>query len=208
MKPAHHVAQGVDSDAPESGAAKGDGLVSPADIVRLADLFSSALAVRGHDIFIRPVAGHGELLSFATLDIKATRLAAFMQSIQPKAASNVIIATLLGENTMIAMLACLKAALTPCLAPVDLDADALLFQLDHLEAPVAIGVSEVGELRPLLALREAGMRSFHLQLAAGFGHSIPDGVANLELASFASLAALKERAQTALFHPSFFLRPN
>ena len=98
---------------------------------------------------------------------------------EPDAGANVLVTTALGDKALITMLACFKAGLTPCFVPVDLDADALTGQLGQLEAPIAIGSGEYGELRPLLALREAAMRSFHLRLAAGFGPSVPDGVADL-----------------------------
>lgn len=147
----------------------------------LTALVKASVAIRGKDVLVRPVAGHGEPLTLAALDHQAARLAVFLRSVEPDPGANVLVTTALGDKALITMLACFKAGLTPCFVPVDLDADALAGQLERLEAPIAIGPGEYGELRPLLPLREAAMRSFHLRLAAGFGPSVPDGVADLGL---------------------------
>jgi hypothetical protein len=175
MQPARKLTQDVTQAAENQAAAAGIG------DLRLAGLVSASVATRGQEVVIRPVAGHEDMMRLGALDAQSTRLAAFMRSVEPEPNANVLIVSGLGEKTLIAMLACLKAGLTPCLVPVDHSATALTACLERLEAPIAIGVGGFGELRPLINLREAAMRSFHLRLAAGFGPHVPDGIADLDV---------------------------
>jgi hypothetical protein len=92
----------------------------------------------------------------------------------------VIIAATLTPEAVIAIMACLRAGLSPHVVPASITGDEAEVLLTRHEAPIAIGVGAVAELRPLLALRAGAARSFHLRMLAGFGPHVPDGVAPID----------------------------
>lgn len=139
--------------------------------------------VRSSDVILRAPAdaeGASEAISYARLEERVQKLAAFLSAIRAPARSVVLIAAPLSAEAMVAALGALRAGLTPALLPATLTASEFARRIDTLGAPVAIGVDRVGEIRPLVALRDAAVRSFHLRLLAGFGAEMPEGVASLE----------------------------
>jgi hypothetical protein len=151
--------------------------------VTLDTLLATAMGGRATSPLLR--GPEGEPMDSAALDARANSLAALLASVEPEPAAPVIIAATLTPEALVAIMACLRAGLSPHLAPASLTGDEAEALLTRREAPIAIGVGSVAELRPLLALRAGAARSFHLRLLAGFGPHVPDGVAPIDQMSAA-----------------------
>jgi acyl-CoA synthetase (AMP-forming)/AMP-acid ligase II len=146
--------------------------------VTLDALLSSSMGLRASTALLRSATG--EPLTYAQLDARADALASLLASVEAEPSSPALIATTLTPEALIAVMACLRAGLSPHLVPASITGDEAEALLTVSEAPVAIGAGPVEELRPLLALRSAAARSFHLRLLAGFGPHVPDGVAPVD----------------------------
>jgi hypothetical protein len=146
--------------------------------VTLDTLLSTALGVRAGSPLLR--GPEGEPITCAALEARASALAALLGSVEPEVAAPVIIAATLTPEALVAIMACLRAGLSPHLVPASITSDEAEALLTRREAPIAIGVGAVAELRPLLALRAGAARSFHLRLLAGFGPHVPDGIAPID----------------------------
>jgi hypothetical protein len=168
--------------------------------VTLDTLLSMGVATRAGAPLLRGAAG--DPLTYVALDAQANSLAALLASVEPEAAAPTIIAATLTPEALIAIMACLRAGLAPHLVPASLTGDEAEMLLTRREAPIAIGVGEVGELRPLLALRAGAARSFHLRLLAGFGPHVPDGVAPIDQMPAAGPLPLAPRPSLAFTVPS------
>lgn len=119
-------------------------------------------------------------LNFADLDTRIDRLASLLTINRAQAGASVAILAPLGLEAIVSVLACLRAGLSPLMLPLHGDETQLLRLLEVSEAVMALGVGRVGELRPLLTLRDLAVRSFGTRFVGGFGSDIPDGVAPLD----------------------------
>jgi hypothetical protein len=168
--------------------------------VTLDTLLAMSLGVRAGSPLLR--GPEGEPLTHAALDDRANSLAALLASVEPEVAAPVIIAATLTPEAVIAIMACLRAGLSPHLVPASITGDEAEALLTRREAPIAIGVAAVAELRPLLALRAGAARSFHLRLLAGFGPHVPDGVAPIDQLPATGPLPLAPRPELAFTLPS------
>jgi hypothetical protein len=146
--------------------------------VTLDMLLSTGLGGRAASPLLR--GPDAEPVTYAGLEVRANSLAALLASVEPEPAAPVVIAATLTPEALIAVMACLRAGLSPHPVPASITGDEAEVLLTRCEAPIAIGVGPVAELRPLLALRAGAARSFHLRLLAGFGPHVPDGVAPID----------------------------
>jgi hypothetical protein len=140
-------------------------------------------------------------LTYATLDTRANALAALLASVEPDVGAPALVAATLTPEAVIAVMACLRAGLAPHLVPASITSDEAEALLTLREAPIAIGVGPLEELQPLLALRSAAARSFHLRLLAGFGPHVPDGVAPIDQMPEAAAPPVGERPSLAFTRP-------
>jgi AMP-binding enzyme len=167
--------------------------------ITLDTLLQSNLEARATSTLLRPA--DGQPLSYAELDRRVDALAALFASVEPPANAPVLIAAPLGPEAMIALMAALRAGLSPHLMPASVTADDAEAVMTAREVPIAVGISELAELRPLLALRSAAARSFHLRLLAGFGPHLPDGVAPAGSPADAGFAASAARGMVSFSLP-------
>jgi non-ribosomal peptide synthetase component F len=147
--------------------------------VTLDALLHSNLDARGGAPLLR--LAEGEPFSYAALDARVDALAGLLRSVEPVPGSQAVIAAPLAPEAIVAVMAAWRAGMSPHAIPASVTAAQAEAVLTATEAPVAIGVSDLAELRPLLSLRAAAARSYHLRLLAGFGASVPDGVAPIDL---------------------------
>lgn len=132
-------------------------------------------------------------LSFGQLETKVDQLARLLAFNRAQPGARVAILAPLGPEAIISALACLRAGLSPMLLPLHGNELELLRLIEASEAVMAIGVSRVGTLRPLLMLRELAVRAFGTRFVGGFGAQVPEGIAPLDtLMESATLHALPE----------------
>ncbi|MGL4729748.1 MAG: AMP-binding protein [Bosea sp. (in: a-proteobacteria)] len=167
--------------------------------ITLDTLLHSNLEARSTAALLRPA--DGEPLSYAELDRRVSALAGLCASVEPPAGAQVVIAAPLGPEAVIALMAALRAGLAPHMIPVSATSDEAEAVMTSREAPIAIGISELAELRPLLALRSAAARSYHLRLLAGFGAHLPDGVAPADSLGDAGFAGSTTRCALSVSQP-------
>jgi hypothetical protein len=139
-------------------------------------------------------------LSFGQLETKVDQLARLLAINRAQPGARVAILAPLGPEAMISILASLRAGLSPMLLPLHGNELELLRLIEAADAVMAIGVSRVGTMRPLLMLRELAVRAFGTRFVGGFGAQVPDGIAPLDtLMASATLHPLPEVGQrTAL----------
>ncbi|MEN5081528.1 AMP-binding protein [Bosea sp. TWI1241] len=150
-------------------------------------LLKALAARRGYEPAFRDPPGRRDwsgfppsAFGFAELDARADRLASLLLLPRPQPGACVVILAPLGPEALIAMLASLRAGLTPLLAPVHAGEAELLRLIEQSGAVLAVGVPRIGTLQPLLLLRDVAARAFGLRFVGGFGSEVPDGVAALD----------------------------
>ena len=137
-------------------------------------------------------------LSFGQMDEKIDRLARLLAFNRAQPGARVAILAPLGPEAIVATLACLRAGLSPMLLPLHGNELELLRLIEAADAVMAIGVSRVGTMRPLLMLRELAVRAFGTRFVGGFGAQVPDGIAPLDkLLDSATLHPLPEVGERA-----------
>lgn len=119
-------------------------------------------------------------LSFAQLEERIDQLARLLTINRAQAGAVVAILAPLGPEAIVAILASLRAGLSPLMLPLHATEAELLGLIESAGAVMALGVSRVGPLRPLLTLRNLAVSAFGMRFVGGFGHDIPDGVAPLD----------------------------
>lgn len=117
---------------------------------------------------------------FAELDRRVDRLAGLLTLARPQPGARVAILAPLGPEALISILACLRAGLSPLPLPPHAGESDLLGMIERSGAVMAIGVARIGNLRPLLLLRDVAARAFGMRFIGGFGSDVPDGVAALD----------------------------
>jgi len=136
-------------------------------------------------------------INFLQLDQRIDRLARLLTVNKGQPGASVAILAPLGPEAIVSMLACLRAGLSPLMLPLHGNELELLRLIEASGAVMALGVSRVGPLRPLLMLRNLAMRAFGTRFVGGFGPDVPDGVAPLDAlmanASLHPLPGLVER---------------
>lgn len=159
---------------------------SPVEGLSLDALLSAARHIRPSDIALRDPAGREgwcgiapAAMSFAALDDQVTKLAALFGMIQAEPGAGVAIQAPMGPECVISILAALRCGLLPFILPLHACEDDLCALIAQGQATMAVGLSQVGDQRPLLALRAAAARSYALRFVGGFGPEIPDGVADI-----------------------------
>ncbi|WP_353184643.1 AMP-binding protein [Bosea sp. (in: a-proteobacteria)] len=119
-------------------------------------------------------------LSFQQLDQRIDRLARLLSINKGQPGAGVAIMAPLGPESIVAMLASLRAGLSPLMLPLHGNELELLRLVEASGAVMALGVSRIGPLRPLLILRNLALRAFSTRFVGGFGPEVPDGVAPLD----------------------------
>jgi len=117
---------------------------------------------------------------FAELDSRVDRLAGLLLLAKPQPGACVAILAPLGPEALVSILACLRAGLSPMLLPAHAGEAELLPIIERSGAVMALGVPQIGALRPLHLLRDVAARAFGMRFIGGFGASVPDGVAALD----------------------------
>jgi hypothetical protein len=131
--------------------------------------------------------------NFVQLDERIDRLARLLTINKGQPGASVAIMAPLGPEAIVSMLASLRAGLSPLMLPLHGNELELLRLIESAGAVMALGVSRVGPLRPLLILRNLAMRAFSTRFVGGFGPEVPDGVAPLDtLMANATLHPLAE----------------
>jgi hypothetical protein len=119
-------------------------------------------------------------LSFAQLEERIDQLARLLTINRAQPGAVVAILAPLGPEAIVAILASLRAGLSPLMLPLHATEAELLALVEAAGAVMALGVSRVGPLRPLLTLRSLAVGAFGMRFVGGFGQDIPDGVAPLD----------------------------
>lgn len=119
-------------------------------------------------------------INFIELDRRIDQLARLLTINKGQPGASVAILAPLGPEAVVSVLACLRAGLSPLMLPLHGNELELLRLIEASGAVMALGVSRVGPLRPLLTLRNLAMRAFSTRFVGGFGPDVPDGVAPLD----------------------------
>jgi hypothetical protein len=165
------------------------------------DTLLKALAKgRGYEAALRDPPGRRDWsdtiptsLGFAQLEERVDQLARLLTINRGQTGATVAILAPLGPEAVISLLGCLRAGLSPLLLPLHATEAELLGLVEASGAVMALGVSRVGPLRPLVTLRNLAVRAFGMRFVGGFGQDVPDGVAPLDtLMASAGLHPLTE----------------
>ncbi len=119
-------------------------------------------------------------INFLQLDQRIDQLARLLAANKGQPGASVAILAPLGPEAVVSVLASLRAGLSPLMLPLHGNELELLRLIEASGAVMALGVSRVGPLRPLLMLRNLAMRAFSTRFVGGFGPDVPDGVAPLD----------------------------
>ncbi len=169
------------------------------------DALLAALARgRGYETALRDPPGrrgwsdvNAASLNFLQLDQRIDRLARLLSINRGQPGASVAILAPLGPEAIVSVLACLRAGLSPVMLPLHGNEIELLRLVEASGAVMALGVSRIGPLRPLLILRNLAMRAFSTRFVGGFGPDVPEGVAPLDMlmanASLHPLPPVSER---------------
>jgi hypothetical protein len=134
-------------------------------------------------------------LSFMQLEERVDQLARLLAVNHAQPGATVAILAPLGPEAIIAILASLRAGLSPLMLPLHGNELELLALVEASSAVMALGVGRVGPLRPLIVLRNLAVRAFGTRFVGGFGQDVPDGVAPLDgLMASAGLHPLPEQS--------------
>ncbi len=174
------------------------------DGLDLDALLSALTRGRGYEAALRDPPGrrgwsdaNPASINFLQLDQRIDRLARLLSINKGQPGASVAILAPLGPEAIVSILACLRAGLSPLMLPLHGNELELLRLIEASDAVMALGVSRVGPLRPLLTLRNLAMRAFSTRFVGGFGPDIPDGVAPLDMlmanASLHPLPTITER---------------
>ncbi len=153
------------------------------------DALLAALARgRGYETALRDPPGrrgwsdvNAASLNFLQLDQRIDRLARLLSINRGQPGASVAILAPLGPEAIVSVLACLRAGLSPVMLPLHGNEIELLRLVEASGAVMALGVSRIGPLRPLLILRNLAMRAFSTRFVGGFGPDVPEGVAPLDM---------------------------
>jgi hypothetical protein len=158
------------------------------DGLELDTLLAALARSRGYEAALRDPPGRRGWsdavpgsLHFLDLDGRIERLARLLALNKGQPGASVAILAPLGPEAIVSVLASLRAGLSPLLLPLHANELELLRLIEASGAVMALGVSRVGPLRPLLMLRNLAVRAFGTRFVGGFGPDIPDGVAPLDM---------------------------
>ncbi|TQI76985.1 AMP-binding enzyme [Bosea sp. AK1] len=158
------------------------------DGLDLDTLLAALTRTRGYDAALRDPPGRRGWsdvkpgsINFLDLDERIDRLARLLAINKGTPGASVAILAPLGPEAIISILASLRAGLSPLMLPLHGNELELLALIEASGAVMAVGVSRVGPLRPLLTLRNLAMRAFGTRFVGGFGPDVPDGVAPLDM---------------------------
>lgn len=158
------------------------------DGLDLDTLLAALTRSRGYDAALRDPPGRRGWsdvtpgsTNFLDLDERIDRLARLLAINKGTPGASVAILAPLGPEAIVSILASLRAGLSPLMLPLHGNELELLRLIEAADAVMALGVSRVGSLRPLLTLRNLAMRAFGTRFVGGFGPDVPDGVAPLDL---------------------------
>lgn len=173
------------------------------DGLDLDTLLSALTRGRGYDAALRDPPGRRgwsdiqpASVNFLQLEQRIDRLARLLSINKGQPGASVAILAPLGPEAVIAVLASLRAGLSPLMLPLHANELELLKLIEASGAVMALGVSRFGPERPLLTLRNLAMRAFSTRFVGGFGPDVPDGVAPLDtLMGSAELHPLPDRLE-------------
>ncbi|WP_293812199.1 AMP-binding protein [uncultured Bosea sp.] len=158
------------------------------DGLDLDTLLAALTRSRGYDAALRDPPGRRGWsdvtpgsVNFLDLDERIDRLARLLAINKGTPGASVAILAPLGPEAIVSILASLRAGLSPLMLPLHGNELELLRLIETAGAVMALGVSRVGSLRPLLTLRNLAMRAFGTRFVGGFGPDVPDGVAPLDM---------------------------
>ena len=158
------------------------------DGLDLDTLLAALTRSRGYDAALRDPPGRRGWsdvtpgsINFLDLDERIDRLARLLAINKGTPGASVAILAPLGPEAIVSILASLRAGLSPLMLPLHGNELELLRLIETAGAVMALGVSRVGSLRPLLTLRNLAMRAFGTRFVGGFGPDVPDGVAPLDM---------------------------
>lgn len=137
-------------------------------------------------------------LAFAQLEERIDQLGRLLAINRASPGATVAIFAPLGGEAIVAILASLRAGLSPLMLPLHASDAELLRLMETSGAVMALSVGRVGSLRPLLTLRDLAVKTFCTRFVGGFGQDVPDGVAALDrLMASGGLHALPVLAERA-----------
>ena len=158
------------------------------DGLDLDTLLAALTRSRGYDAALRDPPGRRSWsdvtpgsVNFLDLDERIDRLARLLAINKGTPGASVAILAPLGPEAIVSILASQRAGLSPLMLPLHGNELELLRLIETAGAVMALGVSRVGSLRPLLMLRNLAMRAFGTRFVGGFGPDVPDGVAPLDM---------------------------
>ena len=171
------------------------------DGLDLDTLLKALVRGRGYDAALRDPPGRRSWsdtiptsLSFVQLEERIDQLARLLAINRAQAGATVAILAPLGSEAIVAMLACLRAGLSPLMLPLHAGEDELLRLMETSSAVMALGIGRVGPLQPLVTMRDLAVKAFGTRFVGGFGQDVPDGVAPLDtLMASGGLHPLPER---------------
>lgn len=186
------------ADHDDAAAALLDGL-------DLDTLLKALVRGRGYDAALRDPPGRRAWsdtiptsLSFQQLEERTDQLARLLTINHAQPGATVAILAPLGGEAIVALLATLRAGLSPLMLPLHGSEDELLALIEQSEAVMALGTCRVGPLEPLVTLRNLAVRAFGTRFVGGFGQDVPDGIAPLDtLMASGGLHALPENVTRA-----------
>jgi hypothetical protein len=172
------------------------------DGLDLDTLLRALVRGRGYDAALRDPPGRRAWsdtiptsLSFVQFEERIDQLARLLAINRAQAGATVAILAPLGTEAITAILASLRAGLSPMMLPLHASEDELLRLIEASGAVMALGVGRVGPQQPLLTLRDLAVRAFGTRFVGGFGQDVPDGVAPLDtLMASGGLHPLPEQA--------------
>lgn len=157
------------------------------DGLDLDTLLKALVRGRGYDAALRDPPGRRAWsdsiptsLSFLQLEERIDQLARLLAINRAQPGATVAILAPLGSEAIVAILASLRAGLSPLMLPLHASEDELLRLIEASEAIMALGVCRVGPLQPLVTLRDLAVRAFGTRFVGGFGQDVPDGIAPLD----------------------------
>ena len=147
------------------------------DGLDLDTLLAALTRTRGYDAALRDPPGRRGWsdvkpgsINFLDLDERIDRLARLLAINKGTPGASVAILAPLGPEAIISILASLRAGLSPLMLPLHGNELELLALIEASGAVMAVGVSRVGPLRPLLTLRNLAMRAFGTRFVGGLHH--------------------------------------
>ncbi|CAN1562820.1 FC-FACS_FadD_like domain containing protein [Rhabdaerophilaceae bacterium] len=119
-------------------------------------------------------------LTFADFQREVTFFAGQLETLGLQPGDRALILMANTVEAAIAIAGCQIAGLTPALAPLDENIDALRIAAERIAAAAIITTARVEELKPAEIARQIAARVISIRCVAAFGFGLPDGVIALD----------------------------